>query len=278
MGKGLTLGENILRYPILSNSQLKLIKFTRLSLVIISLLFACGGIISPPKNFVAQASRYHQALNQRYKQVKSLSGELSVELWDKGKRVVVRQLFASQAPLRLRLDTLTPFEQPIATVIYNDQLLALHDHEAQRFIMGEANRSNFERLTRLRLQPSEMSDLLSGQLPRITSSGGQVHWDSHKGRSVLTLHKNQRKQIVTFDESNLSPRMTELYEDEKLLVRVRLADYTKQDPKLPRRLKIEIPHRSIVLNITLIDFTINPNLPQIAFEIQPPTGLSIESF
>ena len=264
--------------PILSNIQLKLIKSTGLSLIIISLLLACGGIITPPQSFVAQASRYHQALNQRYKQVKSLSGELSVELWDKGKRVVVRQLFASQAPLRLRLDTLTPFEQPIATVIYNEQLLALHDHEAQRFIMGEANRSNFERLTRLRLLPSEMSDLLSGQLPRIISSGGQVHWDSNKGRSVLTLHKNRRKQIVTFDESNLSPRMTELYEDEKLLVRVRLADYTPQEPKLPRRLKIEIPHSSIVLNITLVDFTINPNLPHIAFEIQAPTGLSVESF
>lgn len=247
-------------------------------ILFVCLSASCGGRINPPKSFIKQASRYHQVLDKRQQQIKSLSGELSVELWEKGKRVVVRQLFASQAPLKLRLDTLTPFEQPIATVIYNELMLALHDHEAKRFIVGEANRDHFERLTRLRLLPSEMSYLLSGQLPRITSSGGQVHWDSNKGRSILTLSKKNRKQVITFDESNLSPRMTELYDQEKLVVRVRLADYTTKEPKMPQRLKIEIPRSKIVVNTTLVDFTINPEFPDIAFEIKAPTGVSIDSF
>ncbi len=248
------------------------------ALISVCFLLACGGHIPAPKGFNTDADRYHQVLNQRQEQIKSLSGELSVELWDHGKRVVVRQLFASSAPSKLRLDTLTPFEQPLATVIYNGQLLALHDHEAKRFIMGEANRTHFERLTRLRLLPSEMSYLLSGQLPRLLSSGGQVKWDSKRGRSVLTLDKDSRRQVITFDERDLSPRMTELYENNQLIVRVRLTDYTQEEPKLPRRLKIEIPQNKTVVNTSLKDFTLNPELPDIAFEIQAPAGLSIESF
>jgi outer membrane lipoprotein-sorting protein len=241
------------------------------------ILCGCGGRIVAPQHFKPQAKIYHTILNDRTNQVKSMSGELSVEVWESGKRVAIKQLFASIPPNRLRMDTLTPFGQPLSTIIYNDQLLSVHDRDANRFMMGEANRHHFERLTKLNLHPSDMSTLLSGQLPRLRKEGGRVRWDERLGRAILELTHNDKRQVITFNEADKTPRMTELYEANVLVVRVLLADYTKTEPKVPRRLKIELPASDIKLSTTLTDFTLNPEIPSIAFEIEAPPGLKPQS-
>lgn len=241
------------------------------------ILCGCGGRIPAPQHFKPQAKIYHTVLNDRANRAKSISGELSVEVWENGKRIAVKQLFASIPPNRLRMDTLTPFGQPLSTIIYNDQLLSVHDRESNRFMMGEANRHHFERLTKLNLHPSDMSTLLSGQLPRLRKEGGSVRWDERLGRALLELTHDDKRQVITFNEADKTPRMTELYEGNVLVVRVLLADYTKTEPKLPRRLKIELPASDIKVNTTLTDFTLNPEIPPIAFEIEAPPGLQPQS-
>ena len=176
------------------------------------------------------------------------------------------------------MDTLTPFDQPLATVIFNDGLLSLHDREAGRFMMGEASVSNFERLTRLRLKPSDMSTLLAGQIPRLQDQGGEVIWDEVRGRAVLVLKRGIQRQVISFDQKDTTPRMMALYESEVLMVRVLLADYSQSEPKLPRQLRVEIPQGEIKVNTTLVDYTLNPRLPEIAFKIEPPPGLETQSF
>ena len=242
------------------------------------LISACGSRIPAPQNFKAQAQIYHQKLNERAKAIKSISGELSVELWENNKRVSVRQLFAAQAPNRLRMDTLTPFEQPLATIIFNEQLLSVHDRENNRFIIGEASPKNFERLTKLRLKPREMSTLLNGQVPRIKKTGGKVSWDEIKGRAKLVLNNEEYQEIITFDEKDKTPRMVEFYQENKLLIRIFLADYSKEEPKVPQRLKLKIPSSQVVVNTTLVDYTLNPKLPARAFQITTPPGLEAQDF
>ena len=207
--------------------------------------------------------------------MKSLSGELAVELWEGRKRLAIRQLFASRPPHQLRIDTLSPFEQPLMTLIYHKDLLAVHDIEKARFAVGGASAFNFERLTRVRIKPADMSALLSGQVPRILKQGGVVRWDHNRGRALLTLVQGDERQVIFFDESNLTPRMMELYRQDQLLLRLFLARYTDQEPRLPRRLRLELPKRAIRVEIELKDFTLNPDLPEIAFEIKPPPGLSV---
>jgi outer membrane lipoprotein-sorting protein len=236
---------------------------------------ACGGQIPAPDQFKPEAARYHTALQRRSEIIKSLSGELAVELWDSGKRVAIRQLFASRPPYQLRMDTLSPFEQPLATLIYHDNLLAIHDIEQSRFAVGAASAQNFERLTRVRIKPAEMSALLSGQVPRILKTGGVVRWDSDRGKALLTLEARDERQLIFFDESNLTPRVVEIYRENELLLRLSLAKYTDQEPYLPQRLRFELPSEKIRVEIELKDFTLNPDLPDIAFEIKAPPGLSM---
>lgn len=235
----------------------------------------CGGGTPAPKTFAPDASRYHSVLDSRAQAIKSLSGELGVEVWEGSKRVAVRQLFAARPPHQLRIDTLTPFEQPLATLIYHDQLLALHDLERGRFAVGGATPENFERLTKVRVNPSEMSALLSGQVPRIIDQGGAVSWDQERGRSVLKLERETTRQLIYFEESTRTPRVVEVYRDGELTVRLSLADYTQSEPRLPQRMRIEVPEAEARVDIKLKDFTLNPDLPEIAFEIKAPPGLSV---
>ena len=239
------------------------------------MLTACGTRYPQPNQFKPDADRYHTVLQKRSGAMKSLSGELAVEIWEGRKRLAIRQLFASRPPHQLRIDTLSPFEQPLVTLIYHKDLLAVHDIEKARFAVGSASAFNFERLTRVKIKPADMSALLSGQVPRILEQGGAVRWDHTRGRTLLTLVQGDERQIIFFDESNLTPRMMELYHQDQLLLRLFLARYTDQEPRLPRRLRLELPMRKIRVEIELKDFTLNPDLPDVAFEIKPPPGLSV---
>ena len=242
-------------------------------LILGSYLMGCSGRFPIPSNYQPQPERYHQALTTRGEQVKSLSGELAVELWEKSDRVAIRQLFASEPPRKLRIDTLTPFERPLATLIYNAHLLALHDIERGVFAVGIANQDNFERLTRVRIEPSAMSALLSGQVPRLMTSGGEVTWDETRGRSRLELKREDERELIYFREGDLTPRLVELYRGGELQVRLSLARYTKSEPKIPQRLRFEIPKREIRVEIELKDMTLNPDLPAEAFEVSAPPGV-----
>ena len=241
---------------------------------VVVVMTACGGRFPQPDHFKPDASRYHLAMESRGKAIKSLSGELAVDLWEGSKRVAIRQLFASCPPHQLRMDTLTPFEQPLATLIYHDTLLALHDIEHARFAVGAASADNFERLTRVKIRPSDMSALLSGQIPRLMTEGGVVGWDEEQGRAVLTLEDQDERQLIYFDASKLTPRTMEIYRQGELLLRLSLAQYTAQEPYLPQRLRFEMPSKKIRVEIELKDFTLNPDLPDVAFEIKAPPGLS----
>lgn len=217
-------------------------------------------------------------MEQRAQAVKSLSGELGVELWEENQRVALRQLFASKPPFMLRMDTLTPFDQPLVTVIYHRDLLAVHDRDQGRFAVGAADADHFEALTRVRIAPSEMSSLLSGQLPRLVKEGGEVSWDDQRGKSALTLSKDERKQVIYFDEETMTPRLMQLYDGAILLLTISLAEYTKTEPHLPQRMRVVVPKDKIKVELQLKEYHVNPELPEAAFKISAPPGMQVSEF
>ena len=103
-------------------------------------------------------------------------------------------------------------------------------------------------------------------------------WDSTRGRASITLVAGQRKQLITFDVNDLTPRISELYEEGRLVIRVSLANYSAKEPKLAQKIKIELPQQEITVNSRLVDYTLNPNLSEAAFSVEAPPGLSPMSF
>ena len=237
---------------------------------------ACGGTYSRPTDFDSNPTRLHRVLKDRSLQVKSLSGELAVELWEKSERVRFRQMFATRPPQYLRLDTLSPFEQPIATLVSDGEHIFLFKMDQRRFYKGKATIDHFERLSKLRLPPKSLTALLSGQIPLLNTQGGEVTWDKEHGWYGLTLIKGEERQVVFFEPKHLTPVDMSLYQSNQLMLKVRLGEYTSKEPRLPQRLRLQIPSRDVRVEVRLKEFTMNPNLPQEAFQLSPPVGLTVE--
>lgn len=95
------------------------------------LLTACT-TFPKPKDFISDPQIFHHKMDQNGEKIKTLTGELAVEIWQKNKKLHIRQLFATRAPLDLRMDTLSPFEQPIATLVSNQDEVKLYDLEQKK--------------------------------------------------------------------------------------------------------------------------------------------------
>ena len=244
--------------------------------MLISALWACGSRYPRPVSFSEDPQPLLEAIKARGAQVQGLSGALAVEFWDADQRVKVRQLFATQRPLKLRMDTLSPFEQPLATLVCDGERLSLFEMDKRRYLTGPLTAETFERLSKLRVTPHEMTALLSGQVPLLNSSATTVEWDDRRGLYRLTLKEEDRHQVLSIDPLTLTPVEAIYYKKEELTLKIRLASYSKDEPKIPQRLRIEIPDREIRVDVKIKDFTLNPALPPEAFSLPPPAGVRIE--
>jgi len=244
------------------------------------LLASCGGRYARPRDFSDDPARIHKALEERRTQVSALSGELSLEIWESDKRVRARQLFATLPPHRLRVDTLSPFEQPISTLIIHETRLALHELNQRRFRVGEPNAEHLGKLSRIHLDPAALATALSGQPPLIQAQGGEIQWDTERGLYLLTL-TSERSPIADKEElwiraSDYTVVELRLYRDQQLEVKLQLTDYTSSEPKLPQRMRFTLPKQDVRVEVKLKDFALNPDLPDEAFVITSPPGLSPE--
>ena len=244
------------------------------------LLVSCGGRYARPDDFSDDPARMHKALEERRAQVSALSGELSLEIWEADKRVRARQLFATLPPHRLRVDTLSPFEQPISTLIINEARLALHELNQRRFRVGEPTAEHLGKLSRIHLDPAALATALSGQPPLIQSQGGALQWDADRGLYLLTL-TSERSPIADREELWIKPSdqtvvELRLYRHHQLEVKLQLTEYTSDEPKLPQRMRFTLPSRDVRVEVKLKDYALNPDLPSEAFVITSPPGLSPE--
>jgi outer membrane lipoprotein-sorting protein len=245
-------------------------------IVFINALWGCGSRYPRPASFNDDPHSLLDTIKTRGAQVQGLSGALAVEFWEADQRIKVRQLFATQRPLKLRMDTLSPFEQPLATLVCDGERLSLFEMDKRRYLTGPLTAETFERLSKLRVTPQEMTALLSGQVPLLNSNATTVEWDDRRGLYRLTLKEGDRHQVLSIDPSTLTPVEAIYYKKEEVVLKIRLASYSKSEPKIPQRLRIEIPDREIRVDVEIKDFILNPALPPEAFSLPPPAGVRIE--
>lgn len=241
----------------------------------------CGARVPRPAAFSEDPAPLHAALARRREAVQALSGELALEVWEGDKRVSARQLFAAAPPNRFRMDTLSPMEQPLSTLVCDGDLLLMHQMSEERCFVGEANTQNLSRLSRLPLDPHAMAAALSGQPPLLSDKGGQVGWSEERGLYTLTLDapgaRLADKQVIFIHPTHLIPVEVVLYRGARVEVVLHLADYTTEEPRLPQRIRFELPNELIRVDARLKDYALNPDLPAEAFSVEPPPGVSPES-
>ena len=247
------------------------IKIVFILLLLLNLSWSCSG--NRLSTQIPSIDSIYVKLNQRSIEINALSGELKVELWEESERVKLRQLFMSQAPQQLRIDTLSPFEQPLAIFALNQSTLSIYDAQRKAFFRGIATPNHFERFSRLKIDPKDLSLLLRGQTPLFNDPQGQIKWDHSKNATMLEERRGTVMQKVWFDEQL---RATELQRIDKKggLLRIQFANYT-DEPAIPKRIRIELPQSQVRADLKVSELIINPKLSHDSFILTPPAGVLI---
>ncbi len=242
-------------------------------------LTGCPGRHTRPDDFSEDPAPLLAAVRARNAQVRSLTGELKLEVWRGSERVRLTQLFAVQAPDRLRLSVLTPFGQELSVLVSDGQTLSIWAQDERRFYRGEANAKNLSRLVPVPLAPDALGALLRGSVPLMAEPERQtVTWDAENGWVVLTLTRDDAEERISFEPAHTRVTALRLRQAGRTVLSARLGQYDGTDARqaMPRRLRLEAPTIDTRIDVDVAEVTVNPELPAEAFQLSPPRGIEVE--
>jgi hypothetical protein len=201
---------------------------------------------------------------------------LALEVWRGDERVRLRQLLLVVRPDKVRVDTLSPFDQPLAMMASDGQTLTIYSLEQKRFEQGPATSGNLARLLRLPLSGEELTAVLAGGVPMPAGVTPTLGWDSEVGAHILEFVDGRRRQRVSLEPAAF--RLVELraWEGETPRYVARFGDYDGEGPTaVPRRMRFEVPSEALRVDARFEDHTLNVTPPEDAFTIPAPRGISV---
>ncbi len=244
------------------------------------LLVGCPEGQRRPESTAPPAATLLEALHARAGVVRSLSAELRLEVWRGDERVKLRQLVAVDGVDRLRVDSLSPFGQPISTLAARDGRLAIYDLQTHRFYEGRATPENLARLLPIRLEPGEIGALLRGTVPVLAHQRATASHDAERDVDVLVLEGPAGRQTVDFERGGHRVVETRVHRDGQLRYVARLGRYDGPEAQAtPRRVRFTAPEGEgeLRVDIEVLEHRINPTLPDEAFTLDAPRGIPVES-
>lgn len=189
-------------------------------------------------------------------------------------RVRLKTVLVAQRPGAFRVETLTPFEQPVDVMACDGARISLL--REGRLFVGPATPANVARLLPLPLRPEEIVEVLLGGVPLpsdFQATGLSVEdelWrlelrgaDGEQGILHVRPSGGRVERAEWLDASG-NPR-----------VRVRFEDFSRSDdggPPFPKSIRVEVPPADTRVEIRLRDAETDVELAEALFSIEPPPG------
>lgn len=243
---------------------------------LLPLLTACPGRFTRPEQDLT-ADEAYAALQRRGGQIKTLNAMASLEAWREDERVRFRQFLLLERPDKLRVDTLSPFDQPIAVTTSDGQTVSVYNLESKRFLQGPATPENLARLLNLKMDGEELVALVGGGVPLVTPIEQSLDWDADVGRWRLDIKGVRRRQRILLEPDRLRITSTTVWQGDAVQYIVTMGQYGGAPPEeIPQRLRVEVPTDKLRVDIKVKDFTLNEALDPEAFTLTPPAGIQVE--
>ena len=240
------------------------------------LLAGCPDRHRRPDTYSEDPAPLLEKLSTRAQAIRSLTAQLKLEVWRDGERIKLRQLVAVQSPNKLRIDLLSPFEQPLVTLTSDGVVLSIYDLEQTRFSRGAASNANLARLLPIKLAPDSLAGLLRGTIPIIKHTSATVSWDGENGWYQLDLEGTDRRQRIHVEPKAWRITQAREWAGDAEVYAARLGDYSGVgDTALPRRMRLTAP-KDIQVDAVVEDHQVNVDLPDEAFVLDPPQGIPVE--
>lgn len=215
---------------------------------------------------------------------KSLRAMGKVTYFGKEGRVRVKAALLAERPGSFRVETISPFEQPLDVMTCDGERLWLLS--GGRLREGPATPENIARLLPLLMRPEEVVGTLLGGVPLgATFKPTALAWAEDQKRWVLTM-EGLSKEIgeLTIDPARkIVEQMRILEPDGSVRLQVGFEDFeTVSGAEFPRKIHIEMPKAKMDVKIKMVEFELNVALQEKFFRLQAegvtpePLGMTVQ--
>lgn len=250
---------------------------TRVAFVFALALGACGGRYPRPDNALENPAVVIAHVQKQSDALETLTGLLALEVWRDSERVRLRQLIVVARPDKLRVDTLSPFEQPLSMMASDGETVSIYSLEERRFWRGPSTPRNLARLVPLRLEGEELASVLRGGVPLIDHQQVAMDWDADVGCYAVTLTGVARRQRLCVEPEHLRVLESRVWRGDTLQYKARFGQYSDEEGGIPTRLRFEVPEDDLQVDVQVVDHKRNPTVAADAFIVEPPRGIEVET-
>jgi len=274
-------------------SASSLFSFSALSVLSVVNLLAmfvtgCAGSAQMVRSYPAPTpDELLQAVRARQAAVRGINVETRATSWLGGERVRGTVQMLVERTGRLRFEAEVSLQGTVAALTVDGGQFAFVDHQKHLFRKGPACPANVAAMIRIPLAPAEVAAILLGDVPLPDASkAASVEWDSGRGADVLVVEsrtganlrlglRRPNPQAPAWDvvfveglDAGARGRWRVSYEDFERISGV----------ALPRLVRFAEPNRSFDdgVEIKIRERALNPQFPDGAFTLEPPTGYRVE--
>lgn len=212
----------------------------------------------------------------------SLRAEGRVTYFGEKGRVRLKAVILGERPGHFRIETLSPFEQPVDVMACDGARLWLLSGDRLR--EGPATPENIARLLPLPLYPEEVVDVLLGGVPsgdrfqatQVEAAEGGL-WRLH-----LAGTHGERAQLLVDPVAKMVRRLALLDTEGKDRVTVDFGDFAVPEGsadgrEMPQGIVVKLPGRDFDVTIKLTKAQVDVALDPTLFRITPPAGVPLEA-
>ena len=172
---------------------------------------------------------FFKKIDERRKQIKSIQLEAKADSFNKGKRVRGKLMLSLKRPDKLRIDTLSPFEQPVSTMLVKNNELYFYNFEENRLYHGKASEKNLSLFLPVRMNLESFIDMVSGIFPLIAYKKHKFGYLEDTGEYELVLENDEIKEIVKYRAKDLQITKVEIFVNNIKKISVKFSLFKKSD-------------------------------------------------
>lgn len=239
----------------------------------------CACRVPPPdygaEGPLADAALLHSRVQARGALFRSLRGEAKSRVYNPKGSVKLQDLLAIERPDKLRVDALSFFGQPLASLASDGQRFAYLDIENNRYYRGVPSAANVGRFLPLKIAPADIVALFLGDLPPISDRAVPELALVPEGYTLSLRDPESGETIIaTISPQSAQPlAVRALSASGDPLWLARFDDFQERGP--PREIQIEDPSGAGV-ELTYQEIELNVDLPPETFTLAPPPGAQVE--
>ncbi len=170
------------------------------------------------KDRIKKIEIFFKSIAKRRERIKSIQIEAKADTFNNGKRVRGKLMMSVTRPGMLRIDTLSPFDQPISTMLVSDNNLYFYNFDEKKMYYGIATTKNLSLFLPLRINLKQFIDMFSGISPMIAYKRHEFRYLEDSAEYELVLINENVKQVIRYIAHDLQIHSVEFYKDNKKLL------------------------------------------------------------